>query len=75
MCQLLRGISATDLIAYFEFLDERRMPSRVGAMLALCNRYRGMTRDEARVVATAWRETLSLTLPAEDRALNALEAA
>ena len=75
MNQLLRAISATDLIAYFEFLDDRRMPSAAGAQLALTNRYPGMTRDEARTVAKAWRETINPTLPAEDRALNALETA
>jgi hypothetical protein len=45
MSQLLRAVSATDLIAYFEFLDDRRMPSAAGAQLALTNRYPGMARN------------------------------
>jgi hypothetical protein len=75
MSQLLRAISATDLIAYFEFLDELRMSSVAAAALHLAGRYPGMTRREARDVANAWNDTYTHTLPAEDRALNALEAA
>lgn len=78
MNQLLRAISATDLISYFEFLDEVRACGQINMNAAdkrLLKRYRGMAPEEAKTVAKAWRETFSHTLPAEDRALNALEAA
>jgi hypothetical protein len=76
--QLLHAISATDLIAYFEFLDGLRESARTnmwGAPAYLRRNWRGMTPAKSYVVADAWRSTFTETLPAEDRAMNALERA
>lgn len=78
MTKLLRAISATDLIAYFEWLDEVRACGQItpaNVERTLMKRWPGMTNEEAHDVGKAWTDTFSHTLPAEDRALNALEAA
>lgn len=78
MSKLIRAIGSTHLIAYFEFLDHLRASGQVNMMGAahfLLHRYPGMTQQEAATVCQAWRETFNTTLPAEDRAMNAMEAA
>lgn len=74
--QLLNAIGATDLTAYFEFLDglrESGATNMYGAAPYLEEQFPGMCRVEARTIAQAWRDTFSTTLPADDRAMNALE--
>ncbi len=74
--QLLKAINPEHLIGYFEFLDELRasgITNMYGAALYLKRKYKGMSIDEAQTVLGAWMKTFTHTLPAEDRAMNALE--
>lgn len=71
MSSLLKAIGVGQLTAYFEYLDASS--SSVYPVLWLRNAYPGMTRIEAIAVVGAWRGTVNETLPAEDRACNALE--
>jgi hypothetical protein len=75
---LLKAIGPSDLTGYFEFLDEIRQNGRTNMFAGaryLTDHFTGMSMLEARVVLAAWMDTFSHSLPAEDRADQALEAA
>lgn len=76
--QLLNAIGAAKLTEHFEYLDEVRASGAVNMALAgtILNRaVPCMSKLEAQVIAQAWRDTFSESLPPEDRAEKALEAA
>lgn len=73
----LADISSEELVMYFEFLDVLRESGKTnmfGASPYLAREY-DITLPKARVVLSAWQSTFNEVLPAEDRAMNAFEAA
>lgn len=73
--QLLRAIGVGRLTEHFEFLDDLRVSGKTNMNLAgtfLNRAVPCMAKLEAQVVAQAWRDTFSMSLPAEDRVEKAL---
>ncbi|WP_315833948.1 hypothetical protein [Bradyrhizobium prioriisuperbiae] len=74
--QLLKAIGSEGLIQYFQELDAAELNGKLVDQTAIAHlaiEHRGMSLREAFVIAKAWRVTHSIALPAEDRAMNALE--
>jgi hypothetical protein len=73
----IKDYSADELIAMFEYLDELResgATNMFGAGPYLASEF-SMSRDNSHVVLKAWMNSYSDSLPADDRALNVLDAA
>lgn len=74
--QLLNAIGVGKLTEHFEYVDELRESGAYNMNLAGTLLNKGvpcMAKLEAQVIAQAWRDTLSRSLPPEDRAEKAVQ--